>query len=129
MKKILIVEDDHDLALGLSIRLKAAGYGVLVAQDGFSVMTAALKHSPDLILLDLGLPGGDGLVVLDRLKHNVNTAFLPVIVLTGRDPATVKEKTLELGAVAFFQKPVDNDELLKMIRKHISVGEVERSAQ
>jgi DNA-binding response OmpR family regulator len=129
MKKILIVEDDHDLTLGLSIRLRAAGYGIVAAQDGASVMSAALKHSPDLILLDIGIPGGNGLVVLERLKQNTNTAYLPVIVLTGKDPATVKERTLKLGAVAFFQKPADNDELLKVIRKYIGAGEPDVRAE
>jgi DNA-binding response OmpR family regulator len=129
MKKILIVEDDRDLTLGLSIRLRAAGYGVVVAQDGASVMSAALKHSPDLILLDIGIPGGNGLVVLERLKQNVNTAYLPVIVMTAWDPATVKEKTRELGAVAFFQKPADSNQLLKVIRRYASAGDPETRAE
>ena len=128
MKKILIVEDDRDLLLGLSVRLRAAGYSIMVAGHGAAAVLSVENKPADLILLDIGIPGGDGLVVLERLKHSVNTAFIPVIVLTGRDPATLRQKTLELGAVAFFQKPVDNDELLKAIRKHTGEGEPETSA-
>ena len=128
MNKILVVDDDHDLVLGLSIRLRAAGYSVLTAQDGIAATAAAIKQSPDLIILDIGLPGGNGLTVLERLKQNMNTACLPVIILTGRDPATVIDKVRELGAVAFFQKPVDNDRLLKAIEKYTSQGKPEITA-
>ena len=122
MKRILIVEDDPDFLLGLSVRLRAAGYSILVAGHGAAAVNFAGSKPPDLILLDIGIPGGNGLIVLDLLKADPKTASIPVIVLTGRDPATVKEETLELGAVAFFQKPVDNDELLKAIRKHAGEG-------
>ena len=59
-KKILIVDDDHDLVLGLSARLKANGYNVVCAGDAISAITVARKEAPDLIILDLGLPAGDG---------------------------------------------------------------------
>src|SRR5258708_31248455 len=82
---ILIVDDDPDMRQALQVRLKANGYGVYCAEDGIGAISEARKHMPNLIVLDLGLPAGDGFVVLDRLKTNLNLSFIPVIVLSGRD--------------------------------------------
>ena len=90
MSKILVVEDDADSRLGLCIRLKSAGYETCMAGDGLGATMAATKERPDLILLDLGLPAGDGLAVLERLKKNNATAAIPVIVVSARDPAVHK---------------------------------------
>src|SRR5271169_1974525 len=116
-KKILIVEDDHDVRLGYHIRLKANHYDTFFAADSLSSIMEARKHQPDLIILDLGLPGGDGFVVMERLKANMHLAVVPVIVITARDPHSNRERALKAGAKAFLQKPVDNDELLAVIRQ------------
>jgi DNA-binding response OmpR family regulator len=71
---------------------------------------------PDLIILDLGLPAGDGFSVLERLKANQSLCFIPVIVLSGRDRNANKERALKAGARFFLQKPVANDRLLSVIR-------------
>jgi len=118
--KILIVDDDAQIRLGLNARLRASGYETSFAEDGVGVMSAALREKPDLILLDIGLPGGDGFLVMKRLKANSNLAHIPVIVLTAREPETNEKRALEAGAVAFFQKPVENDELLFAIGSAIS---------
>jgi two-component system KDP operon response regulator KdpE len=123
MKKILIVDDDRDLVLALSIRLIASGYGVLSASDGAGAILAAAKGSPDLILLDIGIPGGNGIIVLNLLKDSPETASIPVVVLTGRNLAKVQDQILELGPVAFVQKPMATDELLALIQKHTGGGE------
>ena len=115
MKKILIIDDDKDLVFGLSIRLKASGYAVTIARDAIGAVSIAKKENPDLIILDLGLPGGDGFLVMDRLM-NLST-LIPVIVLSARDPLSNKERALNAGAVAYFQKPADNSELLSSIKK------------
>jgi CheY-like chemotaxis protein len=67
-KKILIVDDDEHLLLGLAAKLKAKGYAVVSAMDGVAAVAVARQESPDLILLDLGLPAGDGFLVLERLR-------------------------------------------------------------
>ena len=118
MKKILIVDDDADFLLAYLIRLKHEGYSTSIAQDGKHAISAAEEDRPDLILLDIGMPGKNGMVVLNDLMKDLKTASIPVIVVTGRDPALVKDLTLELGAVAFCQKPVDNNVLLGLIREH-----------
>jgi DNA-binding response OmpR family regulator len=118
-KKILIVEDDKDMRLGLHVRLRGSGYAAVQAADGVGAISAAQKERPDLILLDLGLPGGDGFQVLQRLKAIPRLAVIPVIVVTARDPASNEEKTAALGAAAYFHKPFDNEELVAAIRKLI----------
>ena len=118
VKKILIVDDDPDVALGLGIRLrKAGGYAVVVASDGVGAVTRAQRERPDLIILDIGLPAGDGFSVLERLKTLTSTALVPVIVLTAKDPEFVRDRVLEMGAEAFYQKPADNNALLASVRQ------------
>lgn len=116
-KKILIVEDDPDHVKALTLRLRAAGYDLLTASDGMQAVAVARREKPDVIILDLGLPGGDGYQVLRRLKVLGPLASIPVIVLSARDPAVHREKSLEAGAIAFFQKPPDSDVLLELIRQ------------
>ena len=116
-KKILIVDDDEDLAKGLKIRLRAQNYSVGVATDAISATSEAKKDPPDLILLDLGLPAGNGFIVMERLSNIESLASIPIIVVSARDPESNKKRALEAGAVAYFQKPVDNDELLIAVQK------------
>jgi len=118
-KKILIVDDDADLRIGLNARLRANGYDTAFAQDGVSALAVARNEDPDLILLDLGLPGGDGFVVLKRLRSHMSLGCKPIIVLTARDPESSEKKALEGGATAFFQKPADSEALLGAIREAI----------
>ncbi|MFP4459617.1 MAG: response regulator transcription factor [Candidatus Zixiibacteriota bacterium] len=118
-KKILIVDDDQDLLRGLNVRLKASGYTVIFATDAMYAVSNARKERPDLIILDIGLPGGDGFLVMDRLKSNSTLAAIPIIILSARDPQVNREKALEHGAVAFLQKPADNFVLMATIQKVI----------
>ena len=115
-KKILIVDDDQDLIRGLSIRLRANGYNVFTASDAISAVSTCGKTEPDLIILDIGLPGGDGFLVMDRLKNISSINFMPIIILSARDPLLNKQRALDAGAYTFFQKPADNDELLTAIQ-------------
>ena len=116
-KKILIIDDDQPLLLGLTTRLKANSYSVVTAADAISAVAIARKELPDLIILDLGLPGGDGFLVLERMRNLADLAATPVIVLSARDPAGNRKRSLDAGAVAFFQKPPDNHEFLGAIRQ------------
>ncbi|HXE81975.1 MAG TPA: response regulator transcription factor [Gemmatimonadales bacterium] len=122
-KKILVVEDDADQRLAISIRLKANKYAPIFAGDGVSAIAAAQREHPDLIVLDLGLPGGDGFTVLDRMRTIPRLAGIPIIVLTARDPKTARERTLDLGASGFFEKPVDSAEFLAAIHAALGDGE------
>jgi DNA-binding response OmpR family regulator len=116
VKKILIVDDDEYLLLGLAAKLKANGYAVVTAMDGVAAIASARRETPDLIILDLGLPAGDGFLVLERLRTMTDLLATPVIVLSAWDPINNKQRSLKAGAVAFFQKPPDNREFLSAIR-------------
>src|SRR5271169_7265905 len=118
--KILVVDDDPDLVRAMRLRLRANNYEVTTASDGYAAIAAAQRERPALIILDLGLPVGDGFVVLDRLQNSDSLSGVPVIVLSARDPQMNEERALKAGAAAFFQKPADNDELLNVIR--VSLG-------
>jgi two-component system KDP operon response regulator KdpE len=126
--KILLVDDDPDLLRALRLRLRANNYEVTTASDGYAAIAAAQKERPSLIILDLGLPVGDGFVVLDRLQNSDALAGIPVIVLSARDPQNNEEKALKAGAAAFFQKPADNDELLNVIRVSLGPGTAQPAA-
>jgi CheY-like chemotaxis protein len=118
-KKILIVEDDADVRLGYRVLLRAQGYDTFFAADSIAAISEARKHMPDVIVLDLGLPAGDGFVVMERLQAtaNVDLAGMPVIVVSGRDLRGNKERALAAGAKAFVQKPWDDDDLLGHIAR------------
>jgi DNA-binding response OmpR family regulator len=115
--KILIIEDDLDLRRGLNLRLRAGNYDTAFAADAVMALSIAKKEAPDLILLDLGLPGGDGFLVLDRMKCIASLAGTPVIVLSARDPKANEKRALDAGVDAFFQKPVDNELLMTAIQR------------
>jgi DNA-binding response OmpR family regulator len=116
-KKILIIDDDEHLLLGLTARLRTNGYTVTSASDAVTAISVARNQSPDLVILDLGLPAGNGFLVLERIKVLSDLAAIPVIVLSARDPADNKNRALDAGAVAYFQKPPDNHEFLMAIRR------------
>jgi DNA-binding response OmpR family regulator len=116
LKKILVVDDDPDIRLGLRVRLNANHYDVVCAGDGVAGISEALKHMPDLMILDLGLPDGDGFSVLERMKANEKTASIPVIVYSGRDPSASRDRALKAGAKTFLQKPIEHGKLLAVIR-------------
>ena len=114
---IMIVDDDPDLCHALGLRLRANHYKTLSTSEGYSALPLAQKENPDLVLLDLGLPGfATGAVVLKHMRTFSSLAPIPVIVLTGRDLRDCKQPMLELGAAGCFQKPVDDKELLELIR-------------
>lgn len=126
-KKILIIDDDEHLVVGLAAKLKASGYTVFSAMDAVSAIAVARQEAPDLVLLDLGLPGGDGFLIMERMKALTDLVTTPVIVLSARDPAVNKERALAAGAVAFFHKPPNNQEFLSAIRR--ALGETKALPQ
>ena len=113
--KILIIEDDDDMAKSLSIRLRHAGYSVVMAPDAVLGTLMAQREKPDLVLLDLGLPGGDGLDVMDRIAQLDGP--IPIVILTAKDPEGYLDKALERGVESFFTKPVDSPRLLDAIQE------------
>jgi DNA-binding response OmpR family regulator len=123
-KMILLVDDDPDVRLAMHVRLKANGYDTCFASDALASISEARKQQPNLVILDLGLPGGDGFLVIERLKRHPSLAVIPIIVVSGRDASGNRERAIKAGAKVYLQKPVDNAELLAIIRQ--TLGEPEQ---
>ena len=115
--KVLVVEDDDDMRRGLALRLRSFGYDVVVAQDGVGAVSVARAERPDLVLLDIGLPAGNGLVVLERYANLPALCAIPVVVLTGQDPRTAEPAARRFHVAAFLRKPTGNDVLAETISR------------
>ena len=116
-KRILVVEDEKNIVDILAFNLKRDGYEVLTAMDGAAGLALALEQDPDLILLDLMLPGLDGFEVCRRLREQGRTT--PVIMLTAREEESDKVLGLELGADDYITKPFSMRELLARVKANI----------
>jgi CheY-like chemotaxis protein len=124
-KKILVVDDDPLILKMMSMKLTASGYDVVTAEDGGAAVSAVRQEKPDLILLDISFPpdvahgGGvawDGFLIMNWLQRIEEAKKIPIVVITGSDPARYKDRALAGGAAGFFHKPIDNDTLLGVIR-------------
>jgi len=114
--KILIVEDDKHILKLLEYNLEKEGFQILTSRDGEDALGQARKNHPDLILLDLMLPGMDGLEVCKALKNDTKTASIPVIMLTAKSQESDKVVGLELGADDYVTKPFSPRELIARIK-------------
>jgi len=113
---ILIVEDEKDIVKMLDYNLKKEGFKILSVNDGEDALDLATKDQPDLIILDLMLPGMDGLEVCKALKKENKTASIPIIMLTAKSQETDKIVGLELGADDYVTKPFSPRELIARIK-------------
>ena len=112
--RILVVEDDRSVRDALDRALRAQGIEVVTAGDGLAALSAIAAHDPDLVVLDLGLPGMDGLAVCRRLRADGHDR--PVLVLTARDGVDDRVTGLDVGADDYLVKPFALEELLARIR-------------
>lgn len=120
--KILVVDDSAVVIKTTDMILRKAGYTVCVAADGSSALGLVRLERPDLVVLDISFPpdvsqgvAWDGLLIMQWLKRMEEAKHTPVIIITGQDPAKYREAALKLGAVAFLTKPIDNEELVRLI--------------
>jgi len=116
MHKILIVEDERDIADLIGFNLQRAGYEVLKAHDGITATDVALRERPDLIILDLMLPGRDGYAVFRELRRDVRSVNIPVIMLTARAQTEDRIQGLEAGADDYLTKPFSPKELMLRVQ-------------
>jgi len=115
--RILIIEDDPSMRKVLHAQLRAAGYEALSAGDAIVAFTEMRKNPPDLIILDLGLPGGGGLNLLQRMQTIPKLSPIPVVVLSAQPSTNVETEVMHSGAAAFFHKPTPPEVLLEKIRE------------
>ena len=119
--KILVVDDNPVIVKALSLKLESAGYRVVSAVDGSEAIALVRSETPSLILLDLNFPPElsgvqwDGYRILEWLARLDSTKNIPVIVITSSEAAEAKERALKLGARAYFSKPLEPGDLLKLI--------------
>lgn len=111
--RVLVVDDDARLRKALELNLRARGYVADLAGSGEEALRLAAAHHPDLVVLDLGLPGMDGLEVIAGLR---GWSAVPIVVLSGRETEAMKVRALDLGADDYVVKPFGMDELFARIR-------------
>jgi PleD family two-component response regulator len=117
--KILVVDDEQDMARALKVRLKASGYNVVFASDSVQAFTIANEEKPDLIILDIMMPGEDGFIVAERLKQSAATHRIPIIFLTGISGR--EERAYKLGASGYVMKPYQPERLLETIHRALEI--------
>lgn len=116
--RVLIVDDDHDILRGMSLRLGAAGYDILLAGDGEAAVRSAIENQPDAIVLDVRMPRMDGLTALTELKTRDDTRGIPVVMLSA---SLVDEtKSLDAGARFFLSKPYHGSSLTDALQTAIT---------
>jgi DNA-binding response OmpR family regulator len=113
--KILIVEDDRNISLGVGLRLWMDGQSVLYAYDALSALNMAVENQPDVVVLDIGLPGGSGLMVAERIQ-NLVPKFTPIIFITASKQPELRRQAMALGAAGFLEKPFEEGELMAAIQ-------------
>ena len=122
-KTVLVVEDDQDILGLIEWHIKAEGFRVLTEKNGEKGLKAALREKPDLIVLDLMLPGLDGLAVCKQLRKTAATAHTPVLMLTAKGEEIDRVVGFELGADDYMVKPFSPRELILRIRAILRRGE------
>jgi two-component system cell cycle response regulator len=116
-KHILVADDDPVTVQMLSGVLKGGGFDVSVAVDAMQAVMMAIRTPPDAVLLDIGMPGGTGFQVLERLKATSKTSAVPVIVVTALTDPALQARVRGLGARDFFTKPIAPDRLLQALQR------------
>jgi DNA-binding response OmpR family regulator len=119
MKKIAILEDDKDYREVLIETLKNEGFDVYGAPTGHEIVEKMVKEKPDLILLDLVLPKILGVDVISVFQKKDVIAGVPIIVMSSKDEAEIKEAAEKVNAAGWLKKPVEKNDLLEMIKTHV----------
>jgi two-component system, cell cycle response regulator DivK len=121
-KRVLIVEDNEKNMKLFRDVLQATGYSTLEATTGEEAVELSLSQAPALVLMDVQLPGIDGVEALERLRQNERTASIPVLALTAQAMSGDRERFLEAGFDGYLAKPVDVGELIEAVREHCDRG-------
>ena len=123
MPKILVIEDELNIQKLVKANLAASGYQVFVASDGEEGLGLAKLESPDLILLDLMMPGISGWDVLTALKTNPRVREIPVVIMTASAHKDEEDKARSMGAVNYLVKPFSADELLRHVKQVVGASD------
>lgn len=121
MKKVLLIEDNKNIIKVISMLLKNEGFDLKVEKDGVNGVETALEWEPDLILLDIKLPKMNGFLVCETLRDNEKTADIKIIIVSAKAEEEDIQRGFELGADEYLTKPINPDELLEVINKHLKL--------
>ena len=127
--KVLIADDDKDLCQLLGAALRSQGYQVVFAFDALQTLTAAKNITPDAIVLDINMPGGTGMGALDKLKMNMKTSMIPVLVISASSHEQNSARVKEMGAAEFMQKPLDTEKFCEALYRLTGQPAVSTAAQ
>jgi two-component system sensor histidine kinase/response regulator len=116
-KRLLIIDDSPDIVALLKVILIAAGYEVRGVMDGLYGMREALAFAPHLIILDISFPAGGGLPLLERLKTNLRTKDIPILILTGLEDEDIEAQAFAGGAVSYLLKPIQRQEVVQEVTR------------
>jgi DNA-binding response OmpR family regulator len=119
---VLLVDDEPNIVLSLEFLMKQAGYDVRVARDGDAALRAVAERAPDLVLLDLMIPGRGGYEVCRTIRADPACARTKIVMLTARSREVEREKGLALGADDYITKPFSTRELVERVRRHLEPG-------
>ncbi|MBW3606299.1 MAG: response regulator [Actinobacteria bacterium] len=123
MARVLVVEDDHVIRELLVVNLKMEGHEAITAADGSEALAAVDAHAPDVVLLDMMLPGVDGWEVTSRLKGDDATRRIPIVALSARAMQADVERGMALGVDHYVTKPFDPIELMQLVTTLLEQGE------
>lgn len=114
MKRILIIEDDEKIAKALELRIRNAGYQTAVASDGYAGVSAVPKTNPDLVLLDINMPAGNGFTVAERIR-SISPKPMPIVFITASKKPEFFDRALALGASGYIEKPYNSAQVLALL--------------
>lgn len=117
-KKVLLVEDNKELALALEIRLKAMGYRLIQAESVASAMSKIVRQKPDVSLIDINLPDGDGFSIAEQIRNNPNVESMPIVFISASKSTEYKERAKDYSP-RFLEKPFDAADLIEAIEQTV----------
>ena len=121
--KILVVDDEDEIVQALTLRLKSAGYDLISANNSSQAMLLATRHLPDLVILDIRMPSGNGHIVAHKLLHQHATSIIPIIFLTASTSEADRKKAFEVEPVAYLNKPFKSGELLAVVTRALVISQ------
>jgi CheY-like chemotaxis protein len=122
--RILYIEDNFQNRRLVKRLLTKKGYEIIEAEDGLQGIAIAAREKPDLILMDINLPGIDGMEATSRLKSSRDLSHIPIVAVTAQAMRGDRERIMAAGCDDYLQKPIDNDQLVNTVRKFIGTPEL-----
>lgn len=120
MAKVLIADDDEHILKAMSLRLKAHGYDVVWAVDAVQAVMRAHQEKPDVAVLDVHMPAGDGMAVIDKFSRSEETWDIPVVLVTADTQTATRDRAVSSGARHYLTKPFETKQLIACVEEALS---------